>query len=481
MVLTTPSRRILETALPLLLGASIALGAFNGPTFEVTGSLHPPDRPWYFHARTLADGGTLNLTMGEVLPYDLVRSGLTLRSRLEMGFSCFLCVGQEATFNLSPPYPLGFEILPGAASIDVWMVGSLTLNPCCPLEFRGPYNALLNFTLTDHAGLSIGSTVLSIAFSNWDFYTGNTLQAQNHTVAALPIPAGTSLKANEPAHLTIIWLNPDSTPERSRTLGIEVAREFNPSGLRIRANYYTSRLTLQAYRSTARIGDTIHVQGRLVSEWNGTGIPHQKVSLTAYLEGRGEIQLNETFTSETGEYFYDWSPQVAGQYRLGGFWPGTKYFTFASSDDQYVGVGRAVTKLTLGVGSWFSFTTPSMKVRGGLEGVSGPIAGADIIIAYKVPGSETWTTIASSQTDARGNYEMVWTPHATGEFSLRATWVGDARQDPGEASSSVRVPAFDLAWNVPTWLGLSGLGTAVVVFVWKRKIYQHGHSSQVEF
>jgi hypothetical protein len=55
-----------------------------------------------------------------------------------------------------------------------------------------------------------------------------------------------------------------------------------------------------------------------------------------------------------------------------------------------------------------------------------PIPDELILLSYEVLGTGTWNTITSAYTDITGHYSAIWIPTATGYFSLKAEWTGNA-------------------------------------------------------
>lgn len=463
-------------AIQILLITALAQTTFLIP--ELQADVEQPTRTWFFHARIATFNNPATFSMNEQGPEisstdPSVGGQDSIMACAYFGFATSFCgVGTSVTFTLSPTYPSGFDILKGTVSLDIWMRGDVGSQG--NERFTGP--ASFNFRLMGPSGELVGTKDAIVMIPPWEYSSNPGPSGWNHTVVSMPIPEYFSTSPNSPISLRMTWLNAISTG------GIFFA--FNtasrPSNVRVPADYYTSQLTLRADEGTVRLGETIRLYGNLLNTWNGSGIAGQAVTLTAHWVYRWQdptIPIAEVITTETGAYVYDWSPNTLGDFRIEASWPGNRHFKAASSLDSGqavldIPVKKAFTGLTMEVSPWFSLTAPSLRLHGSLQGLEGPIEGADVVIAFKVPGSDSWNIIASSKTDPRGNYETVWTPHATGDFSLRATWVGDAEQDVGEATASIRVPAFDLAWNVPTWFGLSGLGIAAAVFVWKRRIHR---------
>jgi hypothetical protein len=48
-----------------------------------------------------------------------------------------------------------------------------------------------------------------------------------------------------------------------------------------------------------------------------------------------------------------------------------------------------------------------------------------VVFQYTFSGSQGWIPITSAITDHHGAYHIVWTPEATGNFTVEAAWSGN--------------------------------------------------------
>lgn len=68
-----------------------------------------------------------------------------------------------------------------------------------------------------------------------------------------------------------------------------------------------------------------------------------------------------------------------------------------------------------------------VNVYGNLSDAHGNgMANETVILYYTFPGLSTWYPISSGSTDAHGQYYVQWMPQATGYFTIRAEWAGNA-------------------------------------------------------
>jgi hypothetical protein len=56
-----------------------------------------------------------------------------------------------------------------------------------------------------------------------------------------------------------------------------------------------------------------------------------------------------------------------------------------------------------------------------------PIENGRIVLFFSIPGVQVWQPITSTTTNSEGSYSASWIPTATGEFTLRAEYSGDAK------------------------------------------------------
>ena len=55
-----------------------------------------------------------------------------------------------------------------------------------------------------------------------------------------------------------------------------------------------------------------------------------------------------------------------------------------------------------------------------------PLRGAGVLLSYQIPIEQTWNALTSVITDTHGYYAATWFPPATGNFLVKAEWIGDA-------------------------------------------------------
>ncbi len=72
-----------------------------------------------------------------------------------------------------------------------------------------------------------------------------------------------------------------------------------------------------------------------------------------------------------------------------------------------------------------------------------PVSGATVSLEYST--GATYTSVGSETTDSNGNYKFMWTPPATGSYTIRVSWPGDEEHIGATNTTSLTVikePSF---------------------------------------
>jgi hypothetical protein len=65
-----------------------------------------------------------------------------------------------------------------------------------------------------------------------------------------------------------------------------------------------------------------------------------------------------------------------------------------------------------------------------------------VVLQYAFEGSSIWTPLTSTQTDSSGRYSAVWIPPATGYFTIKAGWTGNATHYSSSGSTTINSVTF---------------------------------------
>ncbi len=67
------------------------------------------------------------------------------------------------------------------------------------------------------------------------------------------------------------------------------------------------------------------------------------------------------------------------------------------------------------------------------------LPGASVLLSYQIPNVSTWNPVTSAVTDASGAYSATWFAPATGNFLLKAEWMGDETHGGTHETANVSV------------------------------------------
>ncbi|PVX26231.1 MAG: hypothetical protein CW691_02060 [Candidatus Bathyarchaeum sp.] len=71
------------------------------------------------------------------------------------------------------------------------------------------------------------------------------------------------------------------------------------------------------------------------------------------------------------------------------------------------------------------------------------VADETVVLEYAFEGTSTWTPFTSDQTDANGDYSRVWIPPATGYFTIKAEWAGNATHIGASSTTTINSIEYD--------------------------------------
>jgi uncharacterized repeat protein (TIGR02543 family) len=104
----------------------------------------------------------------------------------------------------------------------------------------------------------------------------------------------------------------------------------------------------------------------------------------------------------------------------------------------------------------------NVKIEGMLTYDGVGLSGAGMRLAYSVTGGATWQDLAYVNTGDDGSFSCFWMPSASGNYAIRATWMGDdAYSGVSKAVNFVLSPPEDEAQNVFTLASNSTLTSLV--------------------
>ena len=100
-------------------------------------------------------------------------------------------------------------------------------------------------------------------------------------------------------------------------------------------------------------------------------------------------------------------------------------------------------------------------ISGSLTSDGAGLSAIPILLSYSATGGSTWHDISQITTVSDGSYSIVWIPSATGEYVVKATWVGNSTIQGATASTQANL-AQALGLNIP-FCGVVIGGSAILV------------------
>ena len=101
------------------------------------------------------------------------------------------------------------------------------------------------------------------------------------------------------------------------------------------------------------------------------------------------------------------------------------------------------TNLTSTVSSSLSNVGLEINIQGRLTCNEKAVSNTPILLSYSVTEGKTWNEIMLIRTDSNGFYSTTWTPSATGNYILRANWVGNSTYPEAAKITNMDIIAFN--------------------------------------
>jgi parallel beta-helix repeat protein len=101
---------------------------------------------------------------------------------------------------------------------------------------------------------------------------------------------------------------------------------------------------------------------------------------------------------------------------------------------------RIIAITDISISTKISSIPPNLAVSliGNLEDMFlDPLTNELVLFDYTYNGTSNWYPIASATTNNSGMFETVWFPPATGQFTIRASWIGNSTYAPSQETTSL--------------------------------------------
>lgn len=178
--------------------------------------------------------------------------------------------------------------------------------------------------------------------------------------------------------------------------------------------YFHTILDVSASPSELEYPQQVTINGKLMNETSGIGIPNQDLRLYINASYKADVQ-----TDSDGNFTYNWRPNY-----------GTHYiYIIWTNGEGAVGstnvTVRAHTKLSISLSSSTTYIGFKVNINGKLTYLNNSgVSGVPILLSYSVTSEQSWNDITSVNTSTNGSYSAQWIPPATGVFIARASWPG---------------------------------------------------------
>jgi len=141
-------------------------------------------------------------------------------------------------------------------------------------------------------------------------------------------------------------------------------------------------------------------------------------------------------------YYIPFSPEHVASV-IGGWGSFKIDYIKVSSNEQNPNNGTA--KISLSVNSEVLQIGHIVDMEGALTDQEGnPFCDETVILSYCISGTSNWDPIASATTDSNGFYSASWIPSATGNFALKAEWLGNGTYGGTNTIKNVSVSRYEI-------------------------------------
>jgi len=191
----------------------------------------------------------------------------------------------------------------------------------------------------------------------------------------------------------------------------------------------------------AYIGVEIGVSGRLYDIF-GHYLRNENVTLQWYIGGNTWTPLAWDTTNEYGDYTIVWNPTTVTDYVLKVRWSGNQTF-LAAENTKTIDIRSIPTRISLALSSSTNLLGFQVAISGDLISDLGGVMNTPILLSYSVTGGQTWNDMTQVYTASDGHYSAAWMPTATGNYVVKAVWVGNSTYPQASKTVSLAVIPFE--------------------------------------
>jgi hypothetical protein len=168
--------------------------------------------------------------------------------------------------------------------------------------------------------------------------------------------------------------------------------------------------------------------------------PNSDISVKYRVLGGSEswTTLATVKTNANSRYVFSWIPAAVGSYELKASWAGDAETLPADSPVSRLDCVNVSTKVSISTSSSSTMVGLRVSIAGRLVDQYGDALRNEVVVLhYTFSGISGWVPITSASTNSDGNYSMTWIPTATGYYSLRAEWAGNATHGSATANATL--------------------------------------------
>jgi hypothetical protein len=201
------------------------------------------------------------------------------------------------------------------------------------------------------------------------------------------------------------------------------------------------------FASTVRVkaGDNLTISGQyfhpgvVYVRWDGTAV----VGTVTSSEWQDAVIIGTTVANQQTGYFETTVTIPAADV-------GEHFLSIEDSETNVIiivyheGSTKLPTEVSISTSSSSTVVGFQVEITGSLVDVYGNgLEDEIVVLQYAFEGTSTWTPFTSAQTDSSGRYSAVWIPPATGYFTVKAEWAGNATHHGSNSSTTINSITFD--------------------------------------
>ena len=284
------------------------------------------------------------------------------------------------------------------------------LHPVARFTFS-PVAPVVNETVTFDAANSRDLDGQIVSYQ-WDFGDGNTTVGSSETISHSYTSVGSYNVA-----LTVVDNDGLNSTETKM----------------IAAGKMSSTISILTTPAVITVGQNTLISGLITPARPG-------VTVTILADN---LILTTVTTDENSQYQYDWTPAEVGTYDVEASWDGDEN-TFPGETSTTLICLKIATTISLSTSCTSTLVGFKVSIAGALSDEYGnSLKDETIVLFYTFSGIGTWIPITSDATDSNGNYSAVWVPPATGYFTLKAEWAGNATHAGASSNTTLSSLAYE--------------------------------------